>query len=284
MEIDVRAYLDRLGIREPGAPSVTALSALHRAHVERVTYEALDIQLGRLAPIDPGRAVARILGGRGGYCYHLNGAFSALLTALGYHVTRHRAGVQTRGAPPPGVAWANHLALTVELEGHIWLADVGLGDALHEPLPLRPGAYRQGPFSYRLDHSPTEPGGWRLDHDPRGAFAGMDFTMDAAGLDDFAERHLYLSTSPESGFVRAAAVMRRDATGVDSLVGCVLRRIDGAGHTERELATAPAWFAALAEVFGLALADLGPGDRALLWSAVRRAHDAWIASRALRSG
>jgi len=43
--------------------------------------------------IDPLGSARRILGGRGGYCYHLNGAFSALLAWLGVDVSRHLAGV-----------------------------------------------------------------------------------------------------------------------------------------------------------------------------------------------
>lgn len=281
MSVDVPRYLERLGLSPSEvAPSIAGLRALHRAHVERVTYEALEVQLGRVTPLDPREAAARILRGRGGYCYHLNGAFSQLLAALGYDVTWHRAAVQNHGVPSPGIAWANHLALTVDLGGEIWLADVGLGDALHDPLPLRPGVYRQGPFTYRLDHSAVEPGGWRFDHDPGGTFAGMDFSMAPAVVADFEERHRYLETSPESAFVRACAVIRRDAAGVDNLTGCVLRRIDGAGRIERELPTAGEWFGVLADTFHLALTDLGPADRSALWTRIRAAHEAWRAARA----
>lgn len=273
--VDVPGYLARIGISDPGRPSVDSLFALHRAHVEHVSYEALDIQLGRPTPLDPHEAAARIVAGRGGYCYQLNGAFSALLTALGYRVTWHRAGVQNHGVVPPGVAWANHLTLTVSLERKMWLADVGLGDALHEPLTLQPGVYRQGPFSYRLDHSSTEPGGWRFEHDAQGAFAGFDLEIAAARLDQFAERHLYFATSPESGYLRTSVVLRRDGGGVDNLTGCVLHRTDGTPGRQREVETADEWFAILADVFGLTLTDLDATDRARLWAKVRAAHEAW---------
>ena len=121
---------------------------------ERVAYETLQIWLDRPTTVDPLESAARVVGGRGGYCYHLNGAFSALATALGYQVTRHVGGVQLRGGEP-GVT-ANHLVLTVRglpeeaNPGGAWLVDVGLGDALHEPLPLVAGSYEQGPFRYGL--------------------------------------------------------------------------------------------------------------------------------------
>src|SRR5215831_4615258 len=93
--IDVAGYLRRLRLPElaGAAPSAESLFALHRAHAELVPYETLEIWLGRPTTVDPVESVARILRGRGGYCFHLNGAFSALLTVLGYRVTRHLGGV-----------------------------------------------------------------------------------------------------------------------------------------------------------------------------------------------
>lgn len=277
---DLSAYLDRLGLDDPGEPSLPALRALHRAHVERVPYETLEVQLGRRITVDPRESVERVLRGRGGYCVQLNGAFATLLAALGYDVTWHRAGVQAAvRAPASPASFAPHLALTVALDGERWLVDIGLGDGLYEPLPLRPGAYRQGPFEFRLSASEVEPGGWRFDHDPRGSIAGLDVECEAAAPGDFVEWHPYLCTSPESRLVRAAVVLRRDAAGADCLVGCMLRRIGGEGRSERELATRQEWFGALEEVFGLRLEDVNGAERAALWAKVRGAHEAWQSRR-----
>jgi arylamine N-acetyltransferase len=85
--MDTAAYLRRLGVDDAGPPSAAALAALHRAHVVRVPYETIEIQLGRPTTVDPHEAAERIVEcNRGGYCYHLNGAFSLLLYALGYDV------------------------------------------------------------------------------------------------------------------------------------------------------------------------------------------------------
>src|SRR5262249_43517653 len=112
---DTVGYLRRLRIGDAGAPGVYALQTLHNAHVERVAYAALDIQLPRPTSIDPYESAERIVRDhRGGYCYHLNGAFSLLLSHLGYDVVWHRAGVQNHtDAAPPGANRANHLALTI---------------------------------------------------------------------------------------------------------------------------------------------------------------------------
>ena len=285
MSLDTAAYLRRLRVAHPGPPSVAGLHALHAAHVERIPYEVIEIALQRPTTVDPHDSARRILDRwRGGYCYHLNGAFSLLLGALGYDVVWHQAGVQNRDeAVAPGPDRANHLALTVHglpsqaCPSGDWLVDVGLGDALHEPLPLHEGSYVQGPMTFTIRPSEVEPGSWRLDHDERGGFAGMDFRAARATTADFEAHHEFLSTSPESSFVRTCAVERRDAGGVDALAGCVLRRVDDAAVAPRTLQTADEWFGALREVFDLPLDDLDATDRAALWARVRAAHESWLA-------
>lgn len=284
MSVDVSGYLRRLGVPEAaGPPGAEALRLLHRAHVERVPYENLQIALGRPTTVDPAESARRIIGGRGGYCFHLNGAFSLLLATLGYRVRRHVGGVQGAAGDPAG-AGGNHLALTVsglpapDNPQGAWFVDVGLGDALHEPLPLVPGAYRQGPFAYGLRPSAAEPGGWRFDHAPGRSFLGMDFRAEPAEMTAFAAKHRELSTSPDSPFVRTVTVQRRDADGLDLLRGLVLTR---AGTAERrETLERPAdYFAALADVFGLVLDDVGPAERAKLWDRLWADHEAWLAQR-----
>ncbi|MEV4808117.1 arylamine N-acetyltransferase [Nonomuraea sp. NPDC049421] len=281
--METTAYLARLGLPSllGAPPSAEALRALHAAHVERVPYEALEIWLGRPTTVDPLDSAARILRGRGGYCYHLNGAFSALLAALGYRVTRHVGGVQMRNSEP--AITANHLVLTVsdlpsvDNPGGEWLVDAGLGDALHEPLPLIEGSYKQGPFTYGLRRSEVAPGGWRLDHDPSGSFQGMDLAPEPAEMSAFAAMHEHLTTSPTSGFVRVAVVQRRDAYGVDCLRGLTLTRY---GNTSLSvtLDSARDYYAALSDIFGLPLDDVSAQEKDALWSKVHAAQEAWLAA------
>lgn len=275
------AYLARLGLREAPAPSVEALFALHRAQLERVPYETTWIWLGERRTIEPLDSVRHLLAGRGGYCYHLNGALATLLGWLGFTVRWHVGGVrgsETDEAGPTG----NHLALTVSglpspsNESGEWFVETGLGDGPHEPLPLLTGEYRQGPFTYGL--APV-PGGWRFHADPRMSLVGMDFTTGGARPADFAAKHAYLQADPESSFLRAVTAFRRDADGLDVLRGRVLARLDGDGDTTTELASSADWFAALADVFGLPLSDVDDAGRAGLWRKVDRAHQAFRASR-----
>ncbi|MFI5984373.1 arylamine N-acetyltransferase [Streptomyces sp. NPDC051555] len=259
----VGAYLRRLGIDEPGPPCADALFALQRAHVERVPYENLDIQLGRPPGIDPEGSARRLAAGRGGYCFHLNGAFALLLEALGYEVARHVGGVYDDRAARK--VSGNHLALSVRVGGGAYFVDTGLGDGPYEPIPLREGRWTQGGFDYSL--TPLKNGtGWSFEN-VGGPFPVMNFRSATATMADFAAEHVRLTTAADSGFVRTLAALRRDATGMDVLRGHTLSRVEA--HTDpvkRELATPEEFFEVLAGVFGRELDDLDTADRAALWA------------------
>jgi hypothetical protein len=92
-------------------------------------------------------------------------------------------------------------------------------------------------------------------------------------LDHFAERHAHLSTSPESGFVRTFCVERADAGGWDVLRALTLSRI-GETTTRTLLDDRSDWFTALADVYGLVIAD---ADRDPLWRKAVSQHEAHLA-------
>src|SRR3954453_13612898 len=284
MDEDTRAaYLTRLGL-EAEPPSVDALQRLHRAHVERVPYETMWIWAGESWGIEPVDSVRRVaFEGRGGYCFHLNGAFSELLRSLGYSVTRHVGGVHGPAGPDAEML-TNHLVLTVsglpseECPDGVWYVDAGLGDAMHEAIPLVAGAYTQGPFHLALDETPGDVGDWHLTHDPKGCFTGMSWRAAPAHIDEFEQRHVWLSTSPESGFVRTLSAQRRDATGADIMRGLVLTRVGEGTAPAAPLTHRDDWFAALADVFGLTLDRMGPAQLDHLWDRSLEAHEAWDAA------
>ena len=91
--MDIDAYLDRIGAKRPATVDGPALAELHERHLATVPFENLDIHLGVPIELDEDRLVAKVIGGRGGFCYELNGAFAALLRALGAEVTLLSAGV-----------------------------------------------------------------------------------------------------------------------------------------------------------------------------------------------
>ncbi|MFD9406271.1 arylamine N-acetyltransferase [Streptomyces sp. NPDC059989] len=273
-------YLRRLGIADPGSPSVEGLFALQRAHVERISYDNVDIQLGRPPGIDPELSARRLAAGRGGYCFHLNGGLALLLESLGYEVTRHAGSVTPD--PEDRAISGGHLTLTVRVDGTTYWVDAGLGDGPYEPLPLREGAYEQGGFRYTLERLVPLEGeapGWTL-RKFAGPMPRMNFRDATAAMDDFEAMHTQFTTAEDSPFVRTFAILRRDTEGSDALRGRILTRVDGAkGTSERELADEDEFFEVIASVFGRNLDDLTPADRAALWARVSRTHEAWLASR-----
>ena len=94
-------------------------------------------------------------------------------------------------------------------------------------------------------------------------------------MDDFAARHDWLSTSPDSGFVRVATAQRRDASGVDVMRGLVLTRVGAGSAPSEPLTDRSDWFTALADVFGLHFGEMSPDQRDHLWARVHAAHVRW---------
>jgi N-hydroxyarylamine O-acetyltransferase len=276
------AHLRRLDV-EAEPPSVEALVRLHRAYVERVPYETTWMHLGETWSLDETAAADRIAyGGRGGYCFHLNGAFARLLGELGYAVSRHVGGVH-RGEPDPD-AMTNHLVLVVSSLptdanplGR-WYVDAGLGDALYEPMPLVEGTYAQGPMVFTLTETPGGVGDWHFTHDPKGSFVGMAFRATPASMNDFAERHVFLSTSPESSFVRTVTVQRRDATTTAALRALQLRTITTTGVVDRLTDHRAEWFALLSDYFNLNLTDVSIASKDALWRHANASHEAHLAA------
>ncbi|RZS44520.1 arylamine N-acetyltransferase [Herbihabitans rhizosphaerae] len=276
-------YLRRLGFSEAPEPDLEALTALHRAQVEKIPYETLWIKMGEPRTTDPRAAVDTITGpgGRGGYCYHLNGAFSELVGSLGFDVRRHIAGVQGKPEDRPHLD-RNHLGLTVhglptdDCPDGAWLVDLGLGDGFYDPIPLVYDEYRQGPFTYRLRESEVDGGGWRFDHAAGMSFVGFDTAPAAAVPGDFTEKHRWLSTSPDSGFAGPVVVSVRTADAVVTMRGCRFQRFDADGLTETLVSAEQDWFGALADVFGVTLDDVDPADRVKLWTEVRSKHEEWL--------
>jgi N-hydroxyarylamine O-acetyltransferase len=272
------AYLTRLGV-EAEAPSAPGLRLLVQRQVERVPYETMWIHAGEGWGIDPVDSARRIASeGRGGYCYHLNGALGLLLCSLGYDVRGHVGGVHGPDGPRRE-EMGNHLVLTVEglpsddNPSGVWYVDAGLGDALHQPLPLVSSGYEQPPFRLSLEQdSPTT---WHLTHDPAGGFSGMSWSMDRAQLTDFEAQHRWLSTSADSGFVKVAMAECRDAAGVDVVRGLVLTRVGQDPRTCEPVTNRKEWFELLAERFDLRFETSTPEARDRLWTNVLSAHKRW---------
>lgn len=276
-------YLRRLGM-ERQQPTMEFLFALHRAHVERIAWHTIDLFAGKPVPIDSDSLIHHIIYRGGGYCFHLNGAFHHLLRSLGYHVSLHRAGVQPHGYEPRINSF--HLSLSVHLpienrsnENYAyqtWIVDVGLGDMPYEPIPLHFGEHKQGFHTYKLTPSSVKTPGWRLEHDPKGVFAGVDIDAEAApNMEEFIPKHQYLSSSPDSTWINLLLVQNRHKTSSNELRGCVYSRRDEQGLTKSEITYRTEWFELLSDVFDEPLNHFSQLEKDELWTKVLKVHEEW---------
>lgn len=270
----VAGYLSRIGLPLDLAPTTEALAELQRRHLDAVPYENLAIMLGRPDTTDPAQTLARIAaGGNAGYCFHHNGAFEIVLCSLGFAVERRHGKV--RGRPIPDL---NHLVLLVTIDGRRWWPDLGLGDALRDPVKVVAGEIRQGPYRYEITDVDADGGGWTFVHDPAAeSFPALDVRAERPDDAEVAAAHRELSTPPEGRFTKVLVVGRRDDTGADVLRGIRFQR-SGDGAFTRDLVAYDDWRTAL-EAFGVALAGVADDELRSLHSRMAAAHEEWLAAR-----
>ena len=212
------AYLRRLGAGHPASPTADVLRDLHLRHLRTVPFENLSLHLGEEIVLDEKRLLDKVVGARrGGFCYELNGAFGALLTALGFGVTR-LAGRVYGDEGRLGIPY-DHLALRVRtVDGGDWLADVGLGAHCHLPLAFGERGEQEDPGgTFRIAAAGTDAAGVRGGPGPEGA-ADLDVSRNGRpvyrlelrprALGDFTAGAWWHSTSPASHFTRSLVCSR----------------------------------------------------------------------------
>jgi N-hydroxyarylamine O-acetyltransferase len=269
--LDVAAYLERIGLSDLGSPCLADLERLHMANVEKVAFETISRPEG----VDLTEAFDRIVyGGWGGTCFHLNGVFALVLEALGYQVRLHPAGVHSIFNPSPPGPDGTHIILTVcglptdANPGGRWVADVGSGEGFHRPLPLTPGSYRLGEFTYRVRPSDTGPDCWRIDYDERESCRGVDFADAPADLEEYAEKYGTHADGAWGVFYRYGWAKRHHGSGFDELIGLLHSSVGLGGRETTEIADQETYFTVLRDVFGMGLYQLTAVQRDELWDRV----------------
>jgi len=135
-ELDLDAYLARIGHAGSRAPTLETLAAIHAGHVATIPFENLDPLLGRPVRLDSASLQAKLVhGGRGGYCYEHNLLLADALLQLGFSL-RHLAARVMWGVDEGIVRPRTHMLLMVEIDRTRFIADVGFG-GMTLPAPLR---------------------------------------------------------------------------------------------------------------------------------------------------
>ncbi len=205
-QLDLQAYLQRIGYGGELKPTRAVLDALHLAHATHILFENLDILLGRGVSIDLKDIEAKLVhGGRGGYCFEHNTLFAAALREAGFDVTTLAGRVRYRASQ---VLPRTHMLLRVDVEGETCIADVGFGaEGLLLPVPFGAGQETsQFAWTYRV----VEDAGQQVLQSLRNA-AWIDlyaFTLEAQHPIDFEMANHYTSTHPGSRFKQTLVVQK----------------------------------------------------------------------------
>ncbi|MGW7550784.1 arylamine N-acetyltransferase family protein [Streptomyces rimosus] len=216
-QLDLDAYLARIGYEGERTPTEATLRELHARHAATFGFENLEIILGRPVPLDLKSLQEKMVGRRrGGYCYEQNLLYAAALDRLGFQVSGLGARIRMGESK---IRPVTHALLKVRLDGEDWITDVGFGgEALLAPVPLREGIeVRQGGWTFGLvreapegaEAADTACGTWvlRSRHED-GWFDLYAFGPEARYPADYGVFNYYISTHPRSPFTGRLVVQR----------------------------------------------------------------------------
>jgi N-hydroxyarylamine O-acetyltransferase len=246
------AYFDRVGYRSTTRPDRETLNALHRAHRLAVTFENLDIPLGRGIALAPERLFEKIVAGRrGGYCFEQNALFLQILDAIGFEARPLLARVWLMAeATPP----RTHTLNLVRLDGEDLIVDVGFGGSFVPPMPLAAGVEAATADGARHRLVADADHGWMLERDGGDGWARQySFTLDPVCPADLEMANHFTATRPGTRFttLRIASATTRD--GYVSLIDRALTTSRMGRSETREIADLQDYRRVLTDVFGLAL-------------------------------
>jgi N-hydroxyarylamine O-acetyltransferase len=217
--MDLAKYLHRIDIGAVSGPDQETLRLLHRAHLQTVPFENLDIRLGQPLVLDAQSLFDKIVvRRRGGICYEQNVLFGAILQAIGYCVEFIGAEVsvsETEFGPP-----FDHMVLLAVVGQQRLIADVGFGDSFLEPLFMdHEGEQLQGTAAYVVRRD----GAWyvvtkRLLNESSSETL-FRFQTEPRQVSDFEDMCLFHQTSPESHFTRKDVCSRATESGRITISG-----------------------------------------------------------------
>ena len=204
--------------------------------------------------------------GRGGWCYEQNGLFGWALSEIGFDVTRVAAAVRRdeRGDD----ALANHLCLVVrspDSPDSVWLADVGFGGSMIEPIPLEASQHEQAPF--RIGLQQLDDGHWQFREESGAESVSYDFLLEPGDESAMSEKCRQLQTDPNSSFVLNLVAQQRTPQTHVVLRGRVLTTNTASGKENRLLQSSGDLADTLKDVF-----QLDVPEAASLWPRIVARH------------
>ena len=236
-EIDLDAYVERIGYTGPREPTIETLRGIHQRHVQAIPFENIDPFAGRPVRLDAASLERKLVRERrGGYCYEQNLLLVHALRGLGFQV----AGLAARvlwNVPEGTMLPRTHMLVLVDLDERAFVADVGFGGlTLTAPLRLDPDVEQATP------HEP-----FRLCRDGDGCVMEARilgqwkplyrFDLQEQMQADYDMASWYQCNHPQSRFVANLIAARPDADRRYALFNNELAIHHLNGGTERRLLT-----------------------------------------------
>jgi len=252
-DLDLDAYLARIGWTESREPTFATLAGILRAHVRTIPFENLDVLLGRGIDLDLRALQAKLVRARrGGYCFEHATLLAAMLEALGFVPVRHSARVVLFS--PRTEVPRTHMMLTVALPEGTFVLDPGFGGlAPDAPVPLADVAPADD-----ASHWMARDGDYRVLR----ARSGGEIvdcwatTLEIDNASDFIVANHYTATHPASGFRNRLMLRAFEGDARVSVVDRSVTIADASTSRTSELADRKELRALLVRHFGFDLPEI----------------------------
>lgn len=206
---DLENYFTRIKYSGSREPAFEVLRDLQYRHVQTVPFENLDVLLGRPIGLDTESLTGKLIAGRrGGYCFEQNGLFWRVLKALGFAVTPLAARV--RWMVPDVPTGRTHMLLKVDLGDGPYIVDVGFG-GVNPTAPFALVCDLEQPTSLETYRIVRRSDGYELQARLGVAWSPLyRFTLEPQTVADYEISNWFVSTAPNSHFVRNLTLARHD--------------------------------------------------------------------------
>jgi N-hydroxyarylamine O-acetyltransferase len=250
-------YFHRIGYTGPTAPTEETLRAIHYLHVLSIPFENLNPLLGMPVTLETDALVQKLIHhGRGGYCYEHNLLLSEVLQKLGFTV-RGLAARVLWGESDESLTMRTHMLLLVAINRKNFIVDAGFGGmTLTGPLRLEVNVEQTTPHEpFRLLKQEDE---YVMETKIRDAWKPLyRFSLQAHYLTDYRVFNYYLSTHPDSLFVKGLIAARPTPHSRYTLQNNELAQHSLEGTTKRHILTsAEELRTVLREIFGITLPEI----------------------------
>lgn len=252
IKFNLKEYLERIGFEGELEINAQGLHDLHVGHVTHIPFENLDQLQGKNISLEREWLFEKIVENkRGGYCFEMNGLFSHVLKEAGFNVTDACARVYRPGV---GFGGRAHQVLVVNVDGGLWMVDVGFGgNGPIAPVKIEDGLEQEqyGRF-YRIKADETF--GYILEFQVDGNYEVVySFTTEACYPMDFDMANYFVSNNPNSIFRKVIMCTMPTEKGRVSMYDNNLKIIHNGLVTEKKLNSDFEINAAMEKYYGISL-------------------------------